>query len=260
MRHERGSIRRYVHIGTGNYHASNASNYEDLSLFTADPAIAADVAEIFNAVTSETRPTPFRRLLVGPWYLRDGIIREIEGVTHGARAGESARIRIKVNALVDSAIVDALYAASSAGVEIELITRGICTLRPGRPGLSERVTVRSVLGRFLEHSRIFWFQCGDKTTVWIGSADLMPRNLDRRIEVLAPIDEPRHRAELAAILDALIADTKSSWELLTTGEWTRRQPSPGAPAISAQETLMAHAARGTKTRRSPPLEHTLRAA
>jgi polyphosphate kinase len=260
IRHERGRVRRYVHIGTGNYHASNASNYEDLSLFTADDAIAADVADIFNAVTSQTRPTPFRKLLVGPWYLRDGLLREIERVTHGARAGESARIRIKVNALVDTGIVDALYTASSAGVEIELITRGICTLRPAEPGLSERITVRSVLGRFLEHSRIFWFQCGDQTTAWIGSADLMPRNLDRRIEVLAPIDDPRHRAELATIFDALIADTKSSWELLATGAWTRRRPSPGTPAVSAQETLMASAAGRTKTRRNPPLEPTLRAA
>jgi polyphosphate kinase len=181
-------------------------------------------------------------------------------VTHGARAGDSARIRIKVNALVDTGIVDALYTASSAGVEIELVTRGICTLRPGEPGLSERITVRSVLGRFLEHSRIFWFQCGDQTTAWIGSADLMPRNLDRRIEVLAPIDDPRHRAELATIFDALIADTKSSWELRANGAWTRRRASPGAPAVSAQETLMANAAGRTKTRRNPPLEPKLRAA
>ena len=187
VRGEPDGIRRYVHIGTGNYHASNASAYEDLSLFTADEDIAADVADVFNAVTSQTSPTVFRKLLVAPWFLRDGLLHEIERVTQAAAIGEPARIRLKVNALVDPEIAEALYAASGAGATVEAVTRGMCVLRPGVPGLSERITVRSVLGPFLEHSRILSFQAGDQASTWLGSADLMPRNLDRRIEVLAPV-------------------------------------------------------------------------
>jgi polyphosphate kinase len=246
IRRERGSARRYVHIGTGNYHASNASNYEDLSLFTADEEIAADVAEVFNAVTALRQPSFFHKLLVGPWFLREGLLYEIERVTSAAQGGEPARIRIKVNALADPGITDALYSASSAGVTIELITRGICTLRPGVGGLSDRITVRSVLGRFLEHSRIFSFQTGDRTTTWIGSADLMPRNLDSRIEVLVPVEDARLRAEIDAILDALLADTRSSWGLDSEGTWHRTKSRPGEPARSAQEKLMAKAAKRTK--------------
>jgi polyphosphate kinase len=248
VRREHGSVRRYVHIGTGNYHASNASNYEDLSLFTADEEIAADVAEVFNAVTGLTRPAFFHKLLVGPWFLREGLLYEIERVISAARGGEPARIRIKVNSLADAGIIDALYAASSAGVTIELITRGICTLRPGVPGLSDRITVRSVLGRFLEHSRIFSFQTGDRTTTWIGSADLMPRNLDSRIEVLVPVEDARLRAEIDAILNALLADTRSSWELDSEGTWHRTELGPEERARSAQETLMARAAKRTAKR------------
>jgi polyphosphate kinase len=239
VRREHGGVRRYVHIGTGNYHASNASNYEDLSLFTADEQIAADVAEVFNAVTGLTQPAFFHKLLVGPWFLRDGLLYEIERVISAARGGEPARIRIKVNSLTDVGIIDALYAASSAGVTVELITRGICVLRPGVPGLSELITVRSVLGRFLEHSRIFSFQTGDGTATWIGSADLMPRNLDGRIEVLVPVEDARLRAEIDAILDALLADTRFAWNLDADGVWHRI--SEGARAVSAQETLMARA-------------------
>ena len=246
VRRERAGVRRYVHVGTGNYHASNASTYEDLSLFTADEEIAADVAEVFNAVTGLTRPTFFHKLLVGPWFLRDGLLFEIGRVTSAARAGEPARIRIKVNSLADAGIIDALYAASSAGVTVELITRGICTLRPGVPGLSDRITVRSVLGRFLEHSRIFSFQTGDGTTTWIGSADLMPRNLDSRIEVLVPVEDARLRAEIDAILTALLADTRYAWELDPQGEWHRARHR--ARSVSAQETLMNRAAKRDRKR------------
>jgi polyphosphate kinase len=250
VRHERDSIRRYVHIGTGNYHASNASNYEDLSLFTADTEIAADVADVFNAVTGLVKPKAFRKLLVGPWFLRDGLLGEIDRVTRAARAGETARIRIKVNSLVDPAIIDALYAASSAGATIQIITRGICALRPGVSGLSERITVRSVLGRFLEHSRILSFTASDRTTTWIGSADLMPRNLDRRIEVLAPVEDVRLRADIDVILDALLADTRSSWQLHSNGNWRRTTPAVGFDPVSAQEALMARALKRTKPRRA----------
>jgi polyphosphate kinase len=241
VRREDAGIRRYVHIGTGNYHVSNASQYEDLSLFTADEDIAADVADLFNAVTARTRPSGFRKLLVGPWFLREGIVRQIARVSAAAEASEIARIRIKVNALVDPEIVDALYAASSAGAEIQIVTRGICVLRPGVRGLSERITVRSVLGRFLEHSRIFSFQAGDQTKTWIGSADLMPRNLDRRIEVLAPLESAQLCGEVDIVLDELLRDTRFSWELGADGVWRRRQPPRGALAVSVQDALMARA-------------------
>jgi polyphosphate kinase len=247
-RRERGAIRRYVHIGTGNYHAIHATSYEDLGLLTANEEIAADVADVFNAVTGLATPGAFRKLLVGPWFLRDGILHEIEGVARAARMGETARIRIKVNALGDPEIIDALYAASSAGATVEIMTRGICTLRPGVPGLSERITVRSVLGRFLEHSRIFSFQAGEQASTWIGSADLMPRNLDRRVEVLAPIEDSRLRADLGFVLKALLADTRFSWELDSDGVWHRTEPAKGAKPVSAQETLMARAAKRAKTR------------
>jgi polyphosphate kinase len=247
VRRERRGLRRYVHIGSGNYHASNASGYEDLSLFTADEEIAADVADVFNAVTGHTPPTVFRKLLVAPWFLRDGVLHEIERVRQAAAAGEIARIRIKVNAFSDPEIIEALYAASRAGTTIELITRGICLLRPGVPGLSDGITVRSVLGPFLEHSRILSFQAGDRLTTWIGSADLMPRNLDRRVEVLAPVEDTRLRARIAGVLDTLLADTRFAWELGPDGRWSRVAPAAGA-ASSAQETLMRQAAARTKKR------------
>jgi polyphosphate kinase len=247
-RRERTGVRRYVHIGTGNYHASHATSYEDLGLFTADEAIAADVAEVFNAVTGLTSPTMFRKLLVGPWFLRDGILNEIDRVVRASRAGEGGRIRIKVNSLVDPEVIDALYAASSAGVTVEIITRGICVLRPGVPGLSERITVRSVLGRFLEHSRIMSFQTSDRTTTWIGSADLMPRNLDRRVEVLVPVEDSRLRSDLAEVLDALVADTRFSWELDADGDWRRTKANGRAKPLSAQEILMSRATKRAKKR------------
>jgi polyphosphate kinase len=250
VRRERGGVRRYVHIGTGNYHASHATSYEDLGLFTADDEIAADVAEVFNAVTGRTRPAVFRKLLVGPWFLREGILNEIDCVVRAAEAGEAGRIRIKVNALVDPEVIDALYHASAAGVRVEIITRGICALRPGVPGLSERITVRSVLGRFLEHSRIFSFQTNDRTKTWIGSADLMPRNLDRRIEVLMPVEDSRLRSDVAEVLDALLADTRFSWELDQDGAWHRTQPRRRTAAVSAQELLMTRATKRAKKRSS----------
>jgi polyphosphate kinase len=241
VRREGGQLRRYAHIGTGNYHVSNASVYEDLSLFTADEEIAADVADVFNAITGNVEPTSFRKLLVGPWFLRDGLLREIHRTAAAAARGDRARIRIKCNSLVDAGIIDALYAASAAGVAVEIIVRGICALRPRAAGLSDRITVHSVLGRFLEHSRILIFEMGEKTTTWIGSADLMPRNLDRRLEVLAPVEDPRLQAEIAKIFAALLSDTHASWALHADGRWRRRRPHDGALAVSAQETLMARA-------------------
>jgi polyphosphate kinase len=242
VRHERTGLRRYVHIGTGNYHASNASNYEDLGLFTADEDIAADVADVFNAVTGLSQPTVFRKLLVGPWFLREGILQQIAAVERAAAAGDTARIRIKVNSLMDEEVIEALYAASTAGATVEIVTRGICCLRPGVPGVSERITVHSVLGRFLEHSRILSFQTGDDVAVWIGSADLMPRNLDRRVEVMAPVEDSRLRVEVGAVLDALLSDTRFAWTLGSDGTWRRRRPARGKAPVSAQEALMERAA------------------
>jgi polyphosphate kinase len=249
VRRERDGLRRYAHIGSGNYHASNASTYEDLSLFTADDDITADVADVFNAVTGDVTPPVFRKLLVAPWFLRSGVIHEIERVTAAADAGQPGRIRVKVNALVDPEIVDALYAASQAGVRIEAVTRGICVLRPGIAGVSDGITVRSVLGPLLEHSRILSFRAGDQVSTWIGSADLMPRNLDRRVEVLAPVEDARLRARIDGVLDALLADTRFSWELRTDGTWSRVRPPAGEAPVSAQELLMREAvARGKESR------------
>jgi polyphosphate kinase len=241
VRRERDGLSRYVHIGSGNYHASNASAYEDLSLFTADEDIAADVADVFNAVTGDIQPTVFRKLLVGPWFLREGLLHEIQQVAQAASRGEPARIRIKVNALVDPEIVEALYAASTAGASVEAITRGICVLRPGVPGLSERIKVRSVLGPFLEHSRILEFRAADRVSTWIGSADLMPRNLDRRVEVLAPVEDSKLRARIAGVLDALLADTQFAWALGADGAWSRVDPAPAKKRVSAQDVLMKQA-------------------
>jgi polyphosphate kinase len=247
VRREGSGIRRYVHVGTGNYHAANASSYEDLSLFTADEAIAADVAEVFNAVAGLSRPTPFRKVLASPWYLRDGLMHEIDRVAHAAAAGEPALIRIKVNSLADPEMCDALYEASRAGARVQAVVRGICVLRPGVPGLSETITVRSVLGRFLEHSRFFSFLAGAHRSTWLGSADLMPRNLDRRVEVLAPVEDSRLRADVERIFDLLLADTASAWELGPDGVW--RRAGRGEERFSAQEALMARAAKKARRRR-----------
>jgi polyphosphate kinase len=204
---------------------------------------------VFNAVTGHMRPPIFRKLLVGPWFLREGVLHEIGRVVRAAEAGEAARIRIKVNALVDPEVVEALYAASAVGATVEAVTRGVCVLRPGVPGMSERITVRSVLGRFLEHSRILSFQAGDRVSTWIGSADLMPRNLDRRIEVMAPVEDAALRTRIASVLDALLSDTRFAWELGADGMWRRCAPAEDEKPVSAQEVLMKLAAeRGRKKR------------
>ena len=186
VRREAGGLRRYVHIGTGNYHASTARLYEDVGIFTADEEIAADVADVFNYVTGFGRPQRFRKLLVAPFEMRTRLVEEIRAVGAAAKAGETARIRLKLNNLVDPTIIDELYAASNAGASIDICARSICMLRPGVEGLSENIRVRSIVGRFLEHSRIYSFEAGDRISMFIGSADLMPRNLDRRVEVLTP--------------------------------------------------------------------------
>jgi polyphosphate kinase len=223
VRREQGGLRRYVHIGTGNYNASTARVYEDLGLFTADEEISADVADLFNHVTGFGRPQRFRKLLVAPFTMRTRLVEEIRQVATAAAEGVPTRIRLKLNALVDPTVVEELYAASAAGVPIEIQARSICMLRPGVKGLSETIRVTSIVDRFLEHSRIYWFEAGDETTVYMGSADLMPRNLDRRIEVLTPVENARAKAEIGAILDSAFADTTNTWELGSDSEWTRRE-------------------------------------
>jgi polyphosphate kinase len=241
VRREDGMLRRYVHLGTGNYHALTARVYEDLGLFTADPEIAADVADLFNYITGFGRPQRFRKLLVAPFGLRKGLIDHIRAVGRAAAAGKTARIRIKVNALTDEAIIDELYAAAQEGAEIDIVARSICSLRPGVEGLSESVRVRSVLGRFLEHSRVFLFQAGKKTSYLIGSADLMPRNLDHRLEVLAPVDDAAVQGRLKAAFDVLLADNALAWELDADGNWKRRRPKKDEPSRASQLVFMRRA-------------------
>ncbi len=227
VRREDAALRRYVHLGTGNYHAETARSYEDIGLFTADETIADDVAALFNYLTGFGRPRRFEKILVAPFNLRARLVEHIRAVGQAAAAGERARIRAKVNALTDAAIVDELYSASQLGATVEITARSICTLRPGVESLSDNITVRSVAGRYLEHSRLYSFEAGAGHDVYLGSADLMTRNLDRRIEVLVPVEGARPRQELATILDSVFADNVSSWELTADGSWHRRRPADG---------------------------------
>jgi polyphosphate kinase len=243
VRREGGTLRRYVHLGTGNYNNVSAKSYEDFGLFTADEEIASDIADLFNYLTGFGRPAHFRKLLIAPFTLKPRLLEEIRAVADAARAGKRARIRIKVNGLTHVEIIDELYAASEAGARIDLIVRGVCSLRPGVAGLSENIRVRSVLGRFLEHSRVFVFEAEDRSTFLMGSADLMPRNLDHRVEVVTPVEDASHQGEIAATLDALLTDTTSAWELDGEGVWNRVRPRKDERPRSAQATLMRRARR-----------------
>ncbi|HME64484.1 MAG TPA: RNA degradosome polyphosphate kinase [Streptosporangiaceae bacterium] len=236
-----GTLRRYCHLGTGNYHPTTARLYEDFGLLTADPAVGEDVTALFNHLTGYTRNGSYRRLLVAPEKLRNGIVSRIDRQAERSRAGLPARIVFKSNALVDEVVIDALYRASQSGVRVDLWIRGICTLRPGIPGLSERITVRSVLGRFLEHSRVYAFGVGDDedSQIWIGSADMMHRNLDRRVELLVLVTDPGHQRRLRGLLDLGMDDGTSSWWLNPDGYWTRHSRDESAhPLRDIQETLV----------------------
>ncbi|GIU95940.1 MAG: polyphosphate kinase [Gaiellaceae bacterium] len=253
VRREEDGLRRYVHVGTGNYNAATARVYEDLGLFTADEQIAADVADLFNFITGFGRPQQFRKLLVAPFTLRSGLLDEIRAVTKAAEDGERARIRFKLNHLVDAAIVQELYAASRAGAEIDIVARSSCALRPGVEGLSETIRVRSIVGRFLEHSRVYEFEAGERKTLYIGSPDLMKRNLDHRIEILVPIENARLQREIEAVLDSAFSDETNSWILAPDGTWFRLVPPSPDQAYSHHEALMrraqARARRRTRARR-----------
>jgi polyphosphate kinase len=240
VRDEPEGIRRYAHIGTGNYNPKTARHYEDLGLLTGDPDITADLSHLFNNLSGFGRSADYRRLLVAPESVRSGIVSRIHEEARHHQAGRPAAVRMKVNSLVDEAVIDALYRASQAGVPIDLWVRGICALRPGVPGLSETIRVRSVLGRFLEHSRIFWFENGGEPEAWIGSADLMHRNLDRRVEVLVRMPAARHVTELQQMLDLGLSDGTDSWHLDGAGTWTRHQyDDDGNPLRNLHEELIA---------------------
>jgi polyphosphate kinase len=221
VRQEADGLRRYAHVGTGNYHPRTARLYEDLGLLSADPELGADLTDLFNALTGYSNQTEYRSLLVAPHGVRDGIVARIRAEAEHARAGRPSGIRIKVNSLVDEAIIDALYDASQAGVPVDVVVRGICALRPGAPGLSETIRVRSILGRFLEHSRVLAFAGGGVPEQWMGSADLMHRNLDRRVELMVRIKDPVVQAQLDALLARLTADDVRRWDLAADGTWHR---------------------------------------
>jgi polyphosphate kinase len=239
VRREGNVLRRYAHIGTGNYHSATARLYEDVGIFTADEEIAADVADLFNYITGFGKPTRFRKLLVAPFTLRSGLQEEIRAVAAAAAKGKHARIRLKVNHLVDPGLVEELYSASEAGAEIDVVARTSCALRPGVEGLSENIRVRSIVGRFLEHSRIYSFEAGDKMRTYIGSADLMQRNLDHRIEVVVPVENARVRQDVHANLDSALTDDTNAWLLGPEGEWTRA--TPGDKPHSHHATMMRRA-------------------
>ncbi len=242
-RREGDRVREYVHIGTGNYNPTTARLYTDFGLFTADPEIGADVAEMFNFLTGYGRPAEFRKVLVSPTTMRERILEEIEATVAAHRAGEEARIALKMNALVDAGCIQALYEASRAGVPVDLNVRGVCCLRPGVPGVSENIRVVSIVGRFLEHSRIYAFQRGDETRVLTGSADLMPRNLDSRVELIAPVEDEVLRSELLDVLELCFADNVNAWELDSDGAWTRLEPPEGERRSVQRELCERHHAR-----------------
>jgi polyphosphate kinase len=241
VRRDLDSLRRYVHIGTGNYHAVTARLYEDLGLFTADEDITADVADLFNYLTGFSEPQEFRKLLVAPFNLRESIVKEIRSTASAAKDGTKAAIRIKVNALHDEQMIEELYRASDAGVQVDVVVRNICGLQPGVKGMSENIRVRSVLGRFLEHSRFFIFERGDESRYLLGSADLLPRNLDHRIEVVTPVESRKPQSELDGIFEALLEDNAQAWKLGANGSWQRIRPAAGKPVQTAQGHLMTRA-------------------
>ena len=241
VRQEGDRLARYCHVGTGNYHPKTARVYEDFGLLTADPDVAADLTDLFNVLTGYSRQTGYRRLLVAPHGVRSGILERIEREIKHARSGETGLIQIKVNSIVDEEVVDALYRASQAGVQVDLIVRGICTLRPGVPGLSERIRVRSILGRFLEHSRVLRFGNGGDDEFWIGSADLMHRNLDRRVEALVQITDPAAKEELRQVLEIALRPQAGGFDLESDGSWRARSRADDPGIEDVQEVLLRRA-------------------
>ncbi len=236
-----GSLRRYTHIGTGNYHPKTARLYEDLGLLTVDPAVGADIADLFNHLSGYTKHRDYDTLLVAPDTLRAGLTEMIEAEAANARGGGPAGITLKLNNLVDEQIIDSLYDASQAGVPIEIVVRGMCSLRPGVPGLSENIRVRSILGRFLEHSRVFRFCASGEEQIWIGSADIMHRNLDRRVEALVKTRDPMVKEELGKILELAASPGTSAWELKPDGSWVRHTAAADGEALRDYQLTLLRA-------------------
>jgi polyphosphate kinase len=240
VRQESDGLRRYCHIGTGNYNPRTARVYEDMGLLTCDPMVGEDLSRLFNQLSGYAPKTAYRRLLVAPRSLRSGLVDRIEREIAHHQAGRPAAVRMKANSIVDEIIIDALYRASQAGVPVDVVVRGICAIRPGVPGLSENIRVRSILGRFLEHSRLFWFANGGEPLVYIGSADLMHRNLDRRVEALVRLRDPRHIAEIEDLLNVSMDPGTSSWHLEADGTWTRHHKAvDGEPLRDLQTHLIS---------------------
>ena len=245
VRDDGDQLRRYCHIGTGNYHPKTARLYEDFGLLTSNPDVGEDVSNLFNVLSGYSRNTEYRRFLVAPHSVRSGLIERIEREIDHFKDGRPAGIRFKCNALVDEELIDALYEASCAGVPVDVWVRGICALRPGMPGVSETIRVRSILGRFLEHSRAYCFTNGGNHSVWIGSADLMHRNLDRRVETLVSLADPEQIAEVYGLFDLAFAPSTAAWDLDVNGQWRRRLvDDAGMPLRDLQEYLI-----GTKGKR-----------
>ena len=242
-RREGDGVRNYVHIGTGNYNPKTARLYTDFGLFTADQEIGDDISEMFNYLTGYARPSGYRKVLVAPFNLKDGIVGEIDRTIEAHSPETPTRIRMKMNSLLDAPSIQALYRASQAGVEVDLNVRGICALRPGVPGVSENIRVVSIVGRFLEHSRIFSFERPDETSIFIGSADLMPRNLYNRVELLSPVEDEENRQQLADVLDRAFADNTNSWQLGSDGVWSRCSTNGDEPHSLQTELLELHAER-----------------
>jgi polyphosphate kinase len=239
IRQEKGRLKSYSHIGTGNYNPKTSRIYEDLGLLTADDQVGKDLTRLFNELSGYAIEKKFKRLLVAPLHLRKGLLKRIAAEAENARKGLPSGIRIKVNSIVDEAIIDGLYRASQAGVPVEVWVRGICALKPGQEGLSENIQVRSILGRYLEHSRIFSFHNEGDPQVFIGSADMMHRNLDRRVEALVRLVDPQHLAEVDDLFTLAMSDSVASWSLAASGEWTRNDVDPdGEPRIDLQDELM----------------------
>jgi polyphosphate kinase len=241
VRREGDGVRHYLHVGTGNYNAKTARLYTDFGLLTCDEQLGNDVADMFNFLTGFARPRGYRKVLVAPAHMRQGIVAEIEKTIAAQAQGKPARIRMKMNSLVDKECIRALYRASQAGVQVEINVRGICCLKPGVPGVSDNVRVISVVGRFLEHSRIYAFDRGEDSVTFIGSADLMPRNLDTRVELLTPIRDAGLCSELTDTLDRCFADNTNCWDLAADGTWTRRTPGADEPRNVQRELMASHA-------------------